>query len=146
MGKKCTMDCLNCNLPTCKYDKYAYESENTRRKVPENNNEPKKEVAPAIKKIVVSPKKGRPKKYAEGTYWENYSREHREELNAKERERYRNNREVKLAKAKKWREEHKGYYAEYRRRVKENDTTRKSKGVIGESEKLELGCESSVQS
>ncbi len=90
-------DCLHCELPECKYDDEPDETE----------------VAKAIKAVVVHPKRGRPrnhaidpnptpkkrgrpKRYSEGTYWENYSRENRQKLNQKSRERYYRKKEEKM--------------------------------------------------
>lgn len=100
-------------MPECKYDK-----EKPKEK-PKEKRQRKTEVAKAIKRVVVYPRKGRPRKYPEGTYWQHYSALNRDKLNARSRERYRENPELKREQVRKWREKHPGYHKEWYQRKKE---------------------------
>lgn len=115
----CEYDCLHCQLPNCKYDHVENADENN-AKLTTRPRRKKPTVAKSIKRVVVPGKVGRPRKYPDDkTRWAIYSAEHREELNAKQRERDRKNKEQKQKYNREWQLKNKNYYKNYYNRKKE---------------------------
>ena len=128
--EKCNKDCLNCILPKCIYDTED-EPKHFRDKPKKKVDKPKKK----NRELVVSRKRGRPKKEREIPYWDEYYAKKGAEIRAKSRERYYANHEKELERVRKWREAHKDYYKEWYRKKKEKEPEHngESEYVIRES-------------
>ena len=128
--EKCNKDCLHCILPKCIHD-VEDESKLFRDEL---RDKPKKKVAKPKKKnreLVVSRKRGRPKKEREIPYWDEYYAKNGEKIRARNKARYYAKRDEILEKCRIWRENHRDYHKEYYRKKKEKEHEHN-----GESESL----------
>lgn len=150
---RCTYkDCFNCPLKECVHDtndRREMFAELLERKGKEDKQKLKERHARYYREHreeILAKQNKRNKEIDRKSYTKSQYLARKSELNEKRRQSYQRNRKSQLEGSKRYYWQHREEIAKKRKEKRERDRNRENKSLNRKSEKLELGCISTVQS